>query len=80
MANLDLRVNLRAFDGMSRVFSQISGRSRRMVEQFNRHRESLRRLNDQLGNVRAYQRHRDALNQNGQSLTRMREQMLESRS
>lgn len=75
MANLDLRVNLRSFDGMSRVFSQTSGRSRRMVEQFNRHRESLRRLNDQLGNVRAYQRHRDALNQNGQALTHMREQM-----
>lgn len=75
MAELDLRVNLRAFDGMSRVFEQINGRNRRLMQQFNQGRETLRRLNDQLGNIRAYQRHRDALNQNGQALTQMREQM-----
>ena len=41
MANLDLRVNLRGFDNISRTLEQVRTRNRRLVDSFNRNRETL---------------------------------------
>lgn len=75
MANLDLRVNLRAFDNMSRTLEQVRSSNRRLVEGFSRNREALRRLNSQLGNISAYRRQQDALRQTGRTLEDTRARM-----
>lgn len=71
MADLDLRVRLRAFDQMSRTFANIGRSGQRLRRQFDQNRATLHRFNAQLRDIGAYQRQQQAARQSGQDLTQM---------
>ena len=75
MADLDLRVRLRAFDQMSRTFANIGRSGQRLVRQFDQNRAALHRFDAQLRDISAYRRQQQAVRQNGQDLMQMRQRV-----
>lgn len=75
MATLDLQVRLRAIDQASRVFAQLRERNGALIRTFDRTREAFRGLNQQLQNIQALQRHRQALDNTGREMQQTRERL-----
>lgn len=75
MADLNLQVRLRALDEMSRTFRNIGAANRRLMSAFDRNRNTLQQLNNQLRNVEGYRRQQQSLQQTGDNIDRMRNRM-----
>ena len=75
MADLNLQVRLRALDEMSRTFRNIGMANSRLMRAFDRNRNTLRQLNDQLRNVEAYRRQQQSMRQTSDNIERMRNRM-----
>ncbi|WP_072281641.1 hypothetical protein [Rappaport israeli] len=80
MSDLNINVQLRAFDRMSRQFANIRQASDKLTRKFDQARGKLGALNQHLKDVEAMRKHRAALAQNGQALTEMRERARRSRT
>ena len=75
MAELNLQVRLRAFDQMSRTFANVGRAGQRLLRQFDQNRNTLHRFDAQLRDIGAYRRQQQAIRQNSQDLTQMRQRV-----
>ncbi len=75
MADLDIKVQLRAFDKMSKQFATIKAAGSKLAKQFENSRAQLSKLNAQLKDISAYRAQRAALDKSATALTAMREKM-----
>ncbi|MGP5360517.1 phage tail tape measure protein [Psychrobacter celer] len=73
MANLDLSVQLKAFDSVSKKFEAINRAGKKLAEGFDKNVKALAKLDGQMKNIRSYEKLKKAMDDNGRAMTAARE-------
>lgn len=73
MANLDLSVQLKAFDSISKKFEAINRAGKKLAEGFDKNVKALAKLDGQMKNIRSYEKLKKAMDDNGRAMTAARE-------
>ena len=73
MANLDLSVQLKAFDSVSKKFEAINRAGKKLAEGFDKNVKALAKLDGQMKMIRSHEKLKKAMDDNGRAMTAARE-------